>query len=151
MTRNQRRLFLILHTVREMSAGMQGTGCLTSKSRGSLSRIMARVDAETAALGPMTPADARHFRVVAARLQDMWDNDTEETSRPAFVSICLSLLADYRAGLPRGADRARAACADLEAMLFTLYKHFDPDLEDTTAMNQGERIAKEFSTAALAA
>ena len=151
MTKSQRRLFLTLHAVREMANGMTTTGKLTSKSRASLGRILARVGSEIDALGPATAADARAFTATRDRLVSTWTGDEVAMSRPAFVCVALALVADHRATLPKTATATRATCAALEGMLFTLYRHFDPDMADTKSMNQGEQIALEYRAVVAAA
>lgn len=151
MTRSTRRFFLVLHTVHELAAGMLATGDLMKKSRESLYRILAHSQREMDSFGPLTTADKDHFRRIAAKLREAWAGEDAPVSRPAFVSIGLTLLADHRANLPKGATRTRKACARLEGLLMTLYLHFDPDLADLDAMRQGETVAREFQVVTMAA
>ena len=144
MTSRQRNQYLTLHVVRELCAGMLQTGQLEKKSRDSLRRITARVEQMIEHLGQPTPTDARAFRESADRLNAAWNGDEAPISRPAFVSIAMCAVADQVKALPRKAVKARKEFLELEGMLFTLYKHFDPDVEDTEAMDEGEEIANEY-------
>lgn len=134
---------MVLHAVREMACGMRETGQLASKSRGSVDRIIRRVNDEIKALPPISEADARAFIRAADTLLREWKED-EQMSRQAFVCVALTIIADFRAGLPPKAFSVAKACEDIESMLFTLYGHFDADQEDEQAMDQGVQISNEY-------
>ena len=152
MTKSQRKYYLILHAVLMQCEGMLETGDLQSKSRSSINRIKGLIEAEQLFfLEKNTYADVRYFNEVANKLHKMWQtNGGEDVTRPAFVAICISLIDSHRESLPENATRVRAVCDKLEGMLFTLYKHFDPDCEDSEASAIGERIANEYRAACAA-
>jgi len=140
MTRNQRRQYLTLHVVRELCRGMKEHGNIPDKSRKSIDRIINKANGLMAGLGTVTPADARHFYRAAEKLRK---DDQEYVSQAAFVGIALASVADTVRDIPQKAT-ARAEYEQLEGMLFTLYRHFDPSVEDNEAADTGEAIAQEY-------
>ncbi|XPV77963.1 MAG: hypothetical protein ACNI27_08590 [Desulfovibrio sp.] len=131
---------------------MLKTGELLNKSRSSIKRIQCLVEAEQLFfLDKLTHTDQRYFKKTANTLNKMWQTDGgEEVSRPSFVAICISLVDSHRESLPDNETKVRTTCDRLEGMLFTLYKHFDPELTDDEATKIGERIANEYQSACAA-
>lgn len=145
MTTKQRRQYLTLHAVRELVRGMgEHRQCFERKTRESLRRIERRTTSMIEALGQPTRSDYAHFAKAADKLRSTWTDENPRHSQAAFVAIGLSLVADQRAEIPRKAAQVRKEFADLEGMLATLYKHFDPDYEDMAATNEGEAVANEY-------
>jgi hypothetical protein len=145
MTSKQRDQYLTLHAVRELVRGMaEHRSQYASKTRSSLARIEAKASAMLAALGFPTASDQRVFRAAATRLTAAWTEEGGRHTPAAFVAIALTLVADQRAAIPPKAARVRKEFADLEGMLATLYRHFDPDMEDDAASTEGEAVANEY-------
>ncbi|WP_018123870.1 hypothetical protein [Desulfovibrio oxyclinae] len=145
MTTKQRRQYLTLHAVRELVRGMgEHRQCFEKKTRESLRRIERRVTAMIEALGQPTRSDQACFARAADKLNSAWVDEGGGHSQAAFVAIGLALVAEQRAEIPAKAAKARQEFADLEGMLATLYRHFDPDYEDMVASDEGEAVAREY-------
>jgi hypothetical protein len=144
MTRKQRRQYLTLHSVRELVRGLAAQPRLESKTRKSLARLEAKCTAMLDAFTEFTTADHRYFVQCADNLYRAWEKDEETHSYKAFVNIGMTLVADQVAAIPAKAESVRREFQDLEGMLFTLYQHFDPEVEDSQAMNEGEAVAQDF-------
>lgn len=145
MTSKQRQQYLTLHAVRELVRGMaEHRTQYARKTRGSLERIEAKVSLMLPAMGPLTAADIRYFSSAAAKLRAAWTDEGDNYTPAAFVAIALTLIADQCAMIPAKAASVRRDFADLEGMLSTLYRHFDPDMTDTEANATGEAVAVEY-------
>jgi len=144
MTRKQRRQYLTLHSVRELVRGLAAQPGLKSKTRKSLSRIETKCTVMLAAFTDFTAADHRYFVQCANNLYRAWEKDEDTHSYRAFVNIGMTLVADQVAALPATAAGVRREFQELEGMIFTLYQHFDPEVEDVQAMGEGEAVALDF-------
>lgn len=145
MTSKQRRQYLVLHAVREQVRGMaEHWSQWPRKTKQSIARIEARTSTMLEALGKPTYADMRAFGDAARKLRTAWNGEGENCTPAAFVAISLALVADCRAAIPAKAARVREEFATLEGMLATLYQHFDPEMTDAHAADEGESIATEY-------
>jgi len=146
MTTKKRRQYLTLHAVRELVRGMNEHRLdFPRNTRSSIARIEKRCTEMIDKLGEPTITDIMTFKRAGDRLRNTWKEEDSSNHTPAaFVAIGMTLVADQLALIPKKALFARQCFETLEGMLCTLYKHFDPEMEDMKASKEGELVAAEY-------
>lgn len=161
MSKSKRNSYMVLRVVLNVCEGLQRTdahakatndqeGRLLPKSRESVKRIIAKVQASFPDFATKTASDGRYLMNVATKLKTMWSDD-EYIPRAAFIALALNMVVDHKNTLPHNATKARALFDTLEGMIATLYSHTDPNNEAIDHMNHGERMAREYMRIAIAA